>query len=182
LTVWHAQADDLVPTEACVAKKRPPQPKAGRPHIPDYGISTSSKGLLAWSWAETRLKKSREYWLISTLPSGAPHVMPVWGIWVDSAFYFSTGRGTRKARNLARDARCAVCNEDAAQAVIVHGRAGEINDLKRIAELGKPYARKYPPYKLTPEMGAIFEVKPETVFGLWEKRFPTTATRWEFRP
>jgi nitroimidazol reductase NimA-like FMN-containing flavoprotein (pyridoxamine 5'-phosphate oxidase superfamily) len=181
LTVRKALADDRVPTEVRVAKKKAPLPKGGRPHIPDYGISTSSKGLLPWSWAEQRLKKSREYWFISTLPAGAPHVMPVWGVWVDSAFYFSTGRGTRKARNLARDARCVICNEHGAQAVIVHGRANEITDTKRIAEVGKPYARKYPPFKLTPEMGAIYEVRPETVFGLWEKKFPTTATRWKFK-
>jgi hypothetical protein len=104
----------------------PAAPRAGRPHIPDYGISTSSKGLLPWKWAEQRLKKSREYWFVTALPNGRPHVMPVWGVWVDSAFYFSTGRDTRKARNLARSPYCVVCNELAAEAVIVHGRAKEI--------------------------------------------------------
>jgi nitroimidazol reductase NimA-like FMN-containing flavoprotein (pyridoxamine 5'-phosphate oxidase superfamily) len=157
-----------------------PAPRAGRPHIPDYGISTSAKGLLSWKWAEQRLKKSREYWFVSTLPDKSPHVMPVWGVWVDSAFYFSTGRGTRKARNLARNPHCIVCNELAEQAVIVHGRAKEIKDAKRMRELGGPYARKYPPYKLDPKMGAVYEVKPSVVFGLVEKKFPTTATRWKF--
>jgi nitroimidazol reductase NimA-like FMN-containing flavoprotein (pyridoxamine 5'-phosphate oxidase superfamily) len=158
----------------------PAVPRAGRPHIPDYGISTSSKGLLPWKWAEQRLKKSREYWFVTTLPNGRPHVMPVWGVWVDSAFYFSTGRDTRKARNLARSPYCVVCNELAAEAVIVHGRAKEIRDAKRIRELGGPYARKYPPYKLDPKMGAVYEVKPSITFGLMEKKFPTTATRWKF--
>ena len=164
------------------AKKtsRAAAPRAGRPHIPDYGISKSAKGLLPWKWAEPRLKKSREYYFVSTLPNGRPHVMPVWGVWVDFAFYFSTGRGTRKARNLARSPYCVICNEDAEQAVIVHGRAKEIKDAKRIRELGAPYARKYPPFKLDPKMGAVYEVKPSIVFGLIEKKFPTTATRWKF--
>ena len=155
-------------------------PRAGRPNIPDYGISTSSQGLLPWSWAEQRLKRSKQYWFTTTLPDGSPHVMPIWGVWVDQAFYFSTGAGTRKARNLARDPRCVVCNEDSAQAVIVHGRAREVKSAARIAELGRPYARKYPPYKLDPQMGTVYEVKPAIVFGLFEKKFPTTATRWKF--
>jgi general stress protein 26 len=157
-----------------------PAPRAGRPHIPDYGISTSAKGLLPWKWAEQRLKKSREYWFLTTLPNGHPHVMPVWGIWEDSAFYFSTGRDTRKARNLARSPYCVICNENAHEAVIVHGRAKAVRDAKRIRELGAPYARKYPPFKLDPEMGAVYEVKPSIAFGLMEKKFPTTATRWKF--
>ena len=126
-------------------------------------------GLLPWKWAEQRLKKSRQYWFVTTLPDGRPHVMPVWGVWEDSAFYFSTGRGTRKARNLARNPHCVVCNELADEAVIVHGRAKEIRDAKRIAELGKPYARKYPPFKLDPQMGAVYEVKPANNFGRWKR-------------
>jgi hypothetical protein len=73
-----------------------------------------------------------------------------------------------------------VCNELADEAVIVHGRAKEIRNKERIRELGKPYAGKYPPYKLDPQMGAVYEVKPSVVFGLMEKKFPTTATRWKF--
>ena len=106
-------------------------------------------------------------------------MMPVWGVWVDSALYFSTGRGTRKARNLVRNPNCVVSNELAREAVIVHGRARVINNAKRIVELSRSYARKYK-MPLDPSMGAIYEVKPSIVFGLWEKKFPTTATRWKF--
>lgn len=154
-------------------------PAAGRPDIPEYGISTSRKGLLPWKWAADRLRKSREYWFVTTLPNKRPHVMPVWGIWEGSAFYFSTGRGTRKARNLARSPYCVICNDLADQAVILHGRAREVRDPKRIAELSKIYFRKYA-YPLDPKMGAVYEVTPSLAFGMWEKKFPTTATRWKF--
>jgi len=154
-------------------------PRAGRPQIPEYGISTSSKGLLPWDWAEKRLKTSREYWMVTTLPNRRPHVMPVWGIWQDCAFYFSTGRGTRKARNLACNPHCIVCNELAGEAVIVHGRAREVRNAKRIADLSKLYSRKYQ-YPLDPKMGAVYEVTPSLAFGMWERKFPTTATRWKF--
>jgi len=160
--------------------KKTKVPRTERPDIPDYGIPESSRGLLAWSWAEQRLRNSHNYWLITTYPDGRPHTMPVWGIWVDGAFYFSTGRDTRKARNLARNANCIVCNERAHEAVIVHGRAEEVRDPERIRELGKPYYRKYKPWKLDPAMGAIFVVRPALALGMYEKKFATSATRWNF--
>jgi general stress protein 26 len=106
--------------------------------------------------------------------------MPLWGIWFDSAFYFSTGRQTRKAGNLASNPNCVVLNEDPEQAVIVEGTAEEITDSKRIQELGKPYYRKYKPWKLDPEMGGIYVVRPKVIFAQYEKKFAPTATRWKF--
>lgn len=155
-------------------------PRAERPNIPEYGIPESRNGLLPWTWAEQRLKKSHNYWLITTYPDGRPHAMPVWGIWVDGAFYFSTGRDSRKARNLAKNPNCIVCNERSHEAVIVHGRAEEVGDAERIQELGKPYYRKYKPWKLDPEMGAIYTLKPSFALGMYEKKFQSAATRWKF--
>src|SRR5690348_2970994 len=89
-----------------------PAPKATRPHMPDYGISTSKKGMLTWSWASRHFNKSRQYWIITVRPDGRPHVMVVWGLFMNNIFYFSTGAETRKAKNLAKNAHCAVANED----------------------------------------------------------------------
>jgi nitroimidazol reductase NimA-like FMN-containing flavoprotein (pyridoxamine 5'-phosphate oxidase superfamily) len=106
------------------AKKLPKVPKASRPYMPGYGVPKSAKGMLPWKWAETRLARSHSYWLITTRPDGRPHAMPLWGVWVDSAFYFSTGRQTRKAQNLTSNPNCVVLNEDPEEAVIVEGTAG----------------------------------------------------------
>jgi hypothetical protein len=38
---------------------------------------------------------SPTHWLATVRPDGRPHVMPVWAIWVDDAFYFVTGTTTR---------------------------------------------------------------------------------------
>ena len=149
--------------------------------MPGYGLPKGKKGLLPWSWARQRLTRSHNYWFITTRPDGAPHAMPVWGIWLDSVFYFSTGRRSRKARNLAADARCVVCNELADQAVIVEGIAEEVTDAETIARLSRPYGAKYKPWKLDPELGPIFAVRPQRAFGMFEKRFDATATRWRFR-
>jgi nitroimidazol reductase NimA-like FMN-containing flavoprotein (pyridoxamine 5'-phosphate oxidase superfamily) len=154
-------------------------PKASRPHMPGYGLPSGIKGLLPWTWAERRLQRSHNYWLTTVRPDGRPHVMPLWGIWVESHFYFSTGGASRKARNLAANSACVVCTENAAEAVIVEGSAAVVADARLLATLAPFYARKYKPWKLDPEMGPVFEVRPRVVLGMWEKKFKA-ATRWRF--
>jgi hypothetical protein len=97
-------------------------PKAARPHMPGYGLPRGTKGLLRWTWAEQRLRRSHNYWMMTVRPGAKPHAMPVWGIWVDNRFYFSTGARSRKARNLQRNSACIVCTERTAEAVIVERR------------------------------------------------------------
>jgi hypothetical protein len=94
-------------------------PKASRPFMPDYGVldAQSGQGLLLWSWATKRLASARNYWIATARPDGYPHMTPVWGVWLDETFYFSTGRRSRKARNLAADPRCVVCPERADEPV-----------------------------------------------------------------
>ena len=72
-------------------------------------------------------------------PDGRPHVMPVWGIWVESVFYFSTGRESRKSKNLVANPRCVICTEKAEEAVVLQGSAEEVTDA---AVLGIRSARR----------------------------------------
>src|SRR6266536_5254254 len=162
------------------ARRSSGEPRPTRPHMPGYGLPRDARGLLPWRWAEQRLRKSHNYWLITTSPDGAPHAMPVWGIWSDSAFYFSTGRTSRKAKNLAKNPRCIVCNELADQAVILHGVAEEVTDPGEIRRLGVRYFAKYKPWKLDPAMGPVYGVRPVLAFGMPEAKFSTAATRWIF--
>jgi len=157
-------------------------PKVSRPHMPGYGLPRSRAGLLPWKWAADRLRRSHNYWIITTRPNGAPHAMPVWGLWVSDRFFFSTGRQSRKARNLAVTPRCVVCNERAEEAVILEGTASEVTDDSLLERLSPRYHRKYRPWKLDPGLGPIYEVRPRTVFGIAERTFPRHATRWEFEP
>ena len=163
--------------------KVPASPRPARPHMPGYGLPASTKGLLPWKWAEDRLKKSHNYWLMTVRPDGAPHAMPIWGVWHEGRFYFSTGLTSRKARNLARNRRCLVCNERAHEAVILEGSARRITGIalkKLLRRAGPDYTRKYPPWKLDPDLGGIFEFVTITGFGMWEKKFVDSATRWSF--
>ena len=45
-------------------------------------------------------------WLATTNADGSPHVVPVGALWVEDAYYFTSGPGTRKSRNLVSDPRC----------------------------------------------------------------------------
>jgi len=162
-------------------------PKSTRPHIPGYGLPNSKKGLLPWRWAENRLKKSRQYWIATTRPDGRPHVMVVWALWQDGRLYFSTGKTSRKAQNLAKNPHCTMCTEMAAEAVILEGLVETERDIERIREFIRRYEKKYK-WKLG-EMAdgllslkePVFYLQPSVGFGLWEKKFATTATRWLFR-
>jgi hypothetical protein len=148
--------------------------------MPGYGLPKTRRGLLPWAWAEQRLARSHNYWLVTVRPGGRPHAMPVWGIWVEGRFYFSTGRASRKARNLARNARCIVCNERADEAVIVEGLAREITDRALLERVARPYRAKYKPWTLDAAQGPVYAVRPRVAFGMFEKRFVNAATRWRF--
>ena len=161
------------------------KPKPSRPHAPGYGFPEGSKGLLSWSWAEQRLKKSHNYWITTVKPDGSPHTMVVWGLWQDGRLLFSTGSKSRKARNLAQVANCVMCTEHAQEAVIVEGIA-EIADVTARRKLIPAYERKYKfdlsamKDDLLSMKEPVYAVRPRVVFGLWEKHFQGKSTRWKF--
>src|SRR6202171_6687352 len=104
------------------------QPTADRPFAPGYGIvgAEDGKGLLSWAWVTRKMNNCRTFWL-ATIHAGRarPHVMPVWGVWLDDAFFFSTGRKSRKGQNLAANPACTIANDDGEEAVVVEGLAQE---------------------------------------------------------
>jgi nitroimidazol reductase NimA-like FMN-containing flavoprotein (pyridoxamine 5'-phosphate oxidase superfamily) len=154
--------------------------------MPGYGLPKTKKGLLPWKWAEDRLKRSRQYWIATTRPDGRPHVMIVWALWMNGGLYFSTGKETRKAQNLAANPRCTMCTDRSDQAVILEGQVETEGDVERIRTFIGLYEKKYK-WKLG-EMAEgllslkdpVFYLRPKVAFGLWEKKFATTATRWLF--
>src|SRR5437763_14314718 len=103
------------------SKSKTKLPKSTRPHIPGYGLPKSKKGLLAWKWAEDRLRKSRQYWIATTRPDGRPRVMVRWALWMAGALYFSTGQKSREAQNLAKTPPCTMCTEHAPESGVGEG-------------------------------------------------------------
>lgn len=153
------------------------EPKASRPRIDDaYAIPQGPEGMLPWEWAQERMIRSHNYWLTTARPDGVPHTMPVWGVWVDGSWYCSTAAGSRKARNLAKNPRCVVCNENAEEAVILEGVARQL----LAAEVPPPVFAAYKAKYDSELQGAVFMVLPRVVFAVPEEQFPVGATRWDF--
>jgi general stress protein 26 len=149
--------------------------------MPDYGIkdSKSGKGLLEWKWAEQRLTKARNYFLTTVRPDGRPHVMPIWGLWIGNAFYFSTGKTSIKARNLASNPNCVLCPGDADEAVIVEGNAAKTTSRTILKKFKTAYLKKYD-WDVSSMTEPLYVLRPRVVFGQIEETYTESATRWTF--
>ena len=160
-------------------------PIGGRPAIPaGYGVERGRTGqLLPWSWATERLAAAHNYWVASTRPDGRPHVMPVWGIWMDNGFYFGTGRGSRKGRNVAANPQVAVHLESGDEVVILEGSLlpMDLADAGLVARFIATYAGKY---GITPQVDSAgdiyYTLSPQVALGWRERDFTSSATRWKF--
>lgn len=157
------------------------QPVAERPQMsPDYGISKDKEGLLQWDWVSEKMTNARNYWIVSTRPDGRPHAMPVWGVWFEEKFYFSTDPNSRKGRNFATNPEIVVHLESGDDVVIFEGRIRQLADMELISRMGETYFAKYG-FKLEPGPAfGIYNLQPHTVYAWLEKDFSKSATRWRF--
>jgi len=137
---------------------------------------------MPWSWAVERLTASRNYWVVSRWPDGRPHAMPVWGIWHEESFWFSSSKGSGKARNLMADPRCVVATEDAMQPVVLEGKAELVTErgvLEAMLALeNAKYQTDYGIELMDPDVNSAFRVRPRWAFGLTESDFTGSPTRW----
>lgn len=154
----------------------------GRPLMPDsYGIDKGAAGMLPWSSVEERLASARNYWVASVRPDGLPHAAPVWGIWLEGAFYFATDRLSRKGRNLTRKPGIAVHLESGDDVVMLEGSAEAVTDRDVLEHFADTYDAKYQ-FRPDPDStgNVVYALRPRVIFAWIEKDFPRTATRWAF--
>lgn len=164
------------------------EPRASRPYWPDALAKSSddTSNLKAWSWALERLEKSHNYWIATTRPDRRPHLMVVWGIWWQEAFWFSTGPRTRKAKNIAALPQVVIGTEDADEAIILEGTAEEITDRSVWKQLAKIYNAKYggdvEPLLVASD-GCVIRIQPQVAFAQDEhaENFADAVTRWHFQ-
>ena len=160
--------------------------RISRPYMPGYGMLPADEGtgLLPWSWAEERLVASRNYWMVTVWPDGAPHAMPVWGMWHDEAFWFSSSKPSRKSQNLGANRRCVVATEDALNPVVVEGVAELLTNPKDLELLlaleNEKYETDYKIDMLDPALNSCFRVRPRWAFGIQAGDFTGSPTRWDF--
>ncbi|CAN5206614.1 MAG: pyridoxamine 5'-phosphate oxidase family protein [Acidimicrobiia bacterium] len=67
-------------------------------------------------------------WLTSVDDDAAPHTNGIGAVWYDGAFWFVTGRTTRRGRNLARDPRCTLSFSTKEFDLVIEGEAEIVED------------------------------------------------------
>jgi len=164
----------------------PTTPVAGRPQVPaGYEAPGGRQRILPWEHARERLKKAINYWVATVRPDGRPHVTPVWGVWLDDAFYFDGSPETRRHRNIAQNPAIAVHLEDGVDVVIVEGEAEPVANPPRslTIQLAEGYSAKYAASGYAPEPdtwdeGGLYRMLPKKALA-WTT-FPDDMTRWLF--
>jgi hypothetical protein len=160
-----------------------PQPA----HIPaDYGVSVTADTMLDWSFVEERLRKALNYWVATIGPTGAPHVRPVDGVWVDGALCFGGSPDTRWVRNLMADARISVNLGSEEEAIILEGTAEYVTDLDHPLAAASTAASKakYPQYYTGDELPPALPfwcLRPDRAYAWTLAGFASNPTRWVFR-
>jgi hypothetical protein len=164
-------------------------PRVERPNMADYGVPSEQDGALPWSWAEVRLDRCRNFWLATVDPAGAPHSMPVWGVWgaPQEQFFFSCAPTALKVRNLVANAQVVVAIDDTVECVSMEGIATRLQPGLAAGAWIEAFVTKYEadPVKAADmaeflAANAMFVVSPRKAFGIIEREdeFGPKATRW----
>jgi hypothetical protein len=140
-----------------------------------------------WAQIERWLSGARNYWVCTTRQDGRPHAKPVWGLWLDRSFVFSTHPETVTARDLRTNPEVAVHLESGDQVVILEGEARRTDDRPFLARFGELYGVKYEwpvgSDDIDPENpdAAFFVVRPRRALS-WDgaTELGETMTCWTF--
>jgi hypothetical protein len=94
----------------------------------------------AGSAPDPEAHNARTTWLTTINEDGSPHVTAVGALWLDGTYWFQTGKGTRKSRNVARDPRCSVAVSILGADVVVEGDAVPVSDPASVAKAAQGWA------------------------------------------
>lgn len=147
---------------------------------------TAPGPLLTWSWAEERLLAARNFWINTPGADGMPHCRPMWGFWVDNAFWFSSVN--RQTIFLAEVGKAVMHTESGDEVVVIEGTVERLYGKANLQVISDGYREKYNhPTNATDEGvftlegygGPGWRLKPVRALGWIAPQF-NTATRWVF--
>ena len=179
-----------------------------QPRSPEREVSlVAAPGTTPWDVARERLANPEHQWtnwLATTRPDGRPHLMPVIAVWSEDSFHFIAGEGTRKARNLATNDRCAIAVSSRSlpsMDIVVEGRAHPLSDPDEVRRMADVFRSNNCPLDVrgtevfgpnAPTAGPppyrIYRMVPTKAFGLpgtygmdqFDQEQLPKPTRWEF--
>src|SRR4051794_8445645 len=108
--------------------------------LPPVNWDTVVEKLDAGSVPAADAVNRRTTWLATVNEDGSPHVTAVGALWLDGAFWFQTGAGTRKGRNVARDQRCSIAVSIRDADVVIEGDAARVTEPSALARITKAWA------------------------------------------
>jgi general stress protein 26 len=150
---------------------------------------------IPWSRALEALESAEPQkqtpFLATMRPDGRPHMAGVGALWDTGKVYFVSGAGTRKSRNLAQNANCAVSMSLTGIDLVIEGEAERVTDDPTLQRLARRYADQGWPASVkdgaftydysAPSAGPppwdLYAIAPTTVFGVLTDE-PGGATRW----
>jgi len=133
------------------------------------------------------------FFLGTVRPDGRPHAASVGAAWHDGDFYFTSGPGTRKSRNLAANPACTISVRLEGIDLVLEGTAARITDrptLEQLAALysaggwpaeveGDAFTAPYSAPSAGPPPWQLYRFTFHTAFGVTTAE-PYGATRWRF--
>jgi hypothetical protein len=155
---------------------------------------------LAWSRARDSLAvgslgPGTTFFLGTVRPDGRPHAAGIGPVWHDGDLYFTSGPGTRKARNLAANPACTISVRLEGIDVVFEGEARRTTDNATLeavvavfnaggwpAEVeGDAFTAPYSAPAAGPPPWHLYRFEIQTAFGTATAE-PYGATRWRFTP
>jgi general stress protein 26 len=131
---------------------------------PHYGDPSAAAP--AWEEVEQRLARAALYWIVTVRADGRPHAVPLCGVWRKGAFWFCTGEGEQKMRNLEHDPHVVVTAGPLGadgwrngKDISVEGVAEQVDDEAVLRALAEAWRRKYDDdWVFQVRQGRFFEV------------------------
>lgn len=131
-------------------------------------------------------------WLTTINPNGSPHLTPVGFVQLDGVWYFTSGPGTRKSRNIAADPRCVVSVATHPFDLVIEGSAARVTDADKLRSVADEYngdgwpaqvdgdalTAEYSAPSAGPPPWQVYKIIPSTVFAFGTAE-PGGATRFD---
>ncbi len=149
---------------------------------PEAYFGPADAGFLNWETLLWRFAAEKSYWLATQ--GKQPHCMPVWGIWQQASFRFSTHPNSKKAANLRQCPFACVHLANPEAVLIMECNVEQVIEDHALQAFVDDYNPKYN-WQFTKDevRGGVFALTPYKAFAWADgegERFSNTATRWTF--
>ncbi len=169
-----------------------------RPPVEVTNLDRYGDPALPWSrprdlLAASTPKPTTPFFLGTSRPDGRPHAAGIGALWLDGDLYFTSGPGTRKARNLAANPACTISVRLEDIDLVLEGEATRVTDRPTLEQVAGLYAEggwpavvegdaltaPYSAPSAGPPPWYLYRFTFHTAVGVATAE-PNGATRWRF--